>query len=114
MLLCTSTQALAHIPFMKQINKNHRTELLAVARKAAVNTRTLDLFLNDLLTPQEYADMVARWQIVKLLNQGVTQRVIARQLKVGIAKVSRGSRVLLDHKGGFQTFLNKSKNNYRV
>ncbi len=58
-------------------------------------------FLIDLLTPAEYKELALRWQIVKLLHRGISQRAIAQKLGVGIATVSRGSRELLDPKGGF-------------
>ena len=50
--------------------------------------------LRDLLTPSEFAEVVKRLQIFKLLEQGVPQRQIAETLGVGIATVTRGSRAL--------------------
>ncbi|PLX26102.1 transcriptional regulator [Candidatus Parcubacteria bacterium] len=65
----------------------------------------LDEFLKDLLTPSEYKDIVTRLQIVKMLDAGVSQRDIAAKLGVSISKVTRGSRELLDDKGGFRKIL---------
>ncbi|WCN10706.1 Trp family transcriptional regulator [Marinomonas mediterranea] len=48
--------------------------------------------LNALLTPNEMSEMQHRLQIFELLRQGMTQREIAKQLGVGIATVTRGSR----------------------
>lgn len=48
--------------------------------------------LNALLTPNEINEMLHRLQIFELLEQGVPQREIAKQLGVGIATVTRGSR----------------------
>lgn len=67
----------------------------------------MDAFLSDLFTPGEYNDVVARLQIVKQLNRAVPQRDIARGLGVSISKVTRGSRELLDKKGGFRKILDK-------
>ena len=81
-------------------------ELVAIlAEIGALNKKLLNEFLIDLLTPAEYRELAIRWQIVKLLYQDTPHRVIAKQLGVGIATVSRGSRELLDPNGGFNRVL---------
>lgn len=62
-------------------------------------------FLFDLLSPAEYRELAARWQIVKLLDQKISHREIASKLKVSVATVSRGARELQNKKGGFKTAL---------
>ncbi|MFD1383383.1 Trp family transcriptional regulator [Rhodanobacter aciditrophus] len=54
--------------------------------------------LNALLTPNEISEMQHRLQIFALLEEGVPQREIAKQLGVGIATVTRGSRALKELK----------------
>lgn len=54
----------------------------------------LEKRLTVLLTPNEISEMVRRLNIIELLDQGVPQRDIAKQLGVGIATVTRGSRAL--------------------
>ncbi|WP_235890094.1 Trp family transcriptional regulator [Maribrevibacterium harenarium] len=54
--------------------------------------------LHALLTPNELAEMQKRLQIFALLEDGVPQRDIAKQLGVGIATVTRGSRALKELK----------------
>lgn len=54
--------------------------------------------LNALLTPNEISEMQHRLQIFQLLEEGVPQREIAKQLGVGIATVTRGSRALKELK----------------
>lgn len=68
-----------------------------------------DAFLTDILTPQEYEEIVKRWQLVKQLNAGITQRQIAKNLQISLAKISRGSRMLLNKNGGFSQILKKKK-----
>lgn len=61
----------------------------------AMNDRaSLEKALSELLTPTELTEISKRLQILRLLEQGVPQREIARQLNVGIATVTRGSRAL--------------------
>lgn len=54
--------------------------------------------LEALLTPNEISEMQRRLQIFALLEAGVPQRDIAKQLGVGIATVTRGSRALKELK----------------
>lgn len=58
----------------------------------------LEKRLKVLLTPNEISEMVSRLKIIALLEEGVPQRDIAKQLGVGIATVTRGSRALKELK----------------
>ena len=49
--------------------------------------------LRSLLTPSEIDALVQRLEILDGLAQGVPQREISEKLRVGIATVTRGSRV---------------------
>ncbi|KKW41549.1 MAG: hypothetical protein UY92_C0016G0004 [Candidatus Magasanikbacteria bacterium GW2011_GWA2_56_11] len=64
-------------------------------------------FLDDLLTPAELDDIIVRWQIVRQLDKKKTQREVAENLGISIAKVTRGARELSDNKGGFRQILSK-------
>lgn len=92
---------------MKKIHATHRHELFIAFRKALKNPRLFNAFMEDVLTPSEYADILLRLQIVKLLIKGVPQRIIAKRLGISIVKITRGSRMLLNKKGGFNRLLNK-------
>lgn len=98
---------LAH---MKSQDAKHTEELITVLAKIAESDKKLfEAFLIDLLTPAEYREVALRWQIVKLLHKGMPQRQIAEELGVSVATVSRGSRELLDLRGGFAKVLLRSK-----
>lgn len=62
--------------------------------READDAAVLEKRLIALLTPNEIEEMQRRLQILDLLQKGVPQRDIAKQLGVGIATVTRGSRVL--------------------
>ena len=89
---------------MTQKNK-YAWELIHLFKKISPNQRLLKAFLEDLLTPNEYEEIITRWQIVKQLSEGIPQRKIAKNLNVSIAKITRGSKELRDDKGGFSQIL---------
>lgn len=90
-----------------KVLSRYKSELHTIMAKASHSPMLLDGFLRDLLTPQEYEEIAVRWQIVRLLAEGVPQRTIAKNLKIGIATVTRGSRELSNPKGGFRKLLKK-------
>jgi TrpR family trp operon transcriptional repressor len=54
----------------------------------------LTRFLKNILTPSEINNLVLRWELVKLLDKGVSQREIGRMLGISLCKITRGSREL--------------------
>ena len=51
-------------------------------------------FLLEILTKSEVETLSKRWQILKMLNEGKSQREIAKELQVSLCKVTRGARIL--------------------
>jgi len=81
-------------------NKQAYKELL-VMLEAQRSTPEWDALLQDLLTPKERESLAERWQIIKFLASGMPQREIADRLGVSISKITRGSRVMQEGRGGF-------------
>ena len=73
--------------FMK---KNEIAEYLAQTD----DPRKIKLFLESILTPAELHDLGLRWELVKMLNEGKSQRQIAGELHISLCKITRGSREL--------------------
>lgn len=92
------------------MSKLREEELLDVFEMASKNRAVLREFLADIFTPSEYKEIVKRWQIVRRLERGEPQRQIAKDLNIGIATVTRGSRELSNKNGGFAQMLKKLKN----
>jgi TrpR family transcriptional regulator, trp operon repressor len=80
-------------------------ELEKVLQAHKKNHKKFHELLIDLLTPAEYKDLAVRWQIVKQLNKKISQRKISKSLGVSVATITRGSRELLNKKGGFNSAL---------
>ena len=89
----------------KGLPKKYKEEFLEVMYKSAKDKDFLDQFLQDMLTPGEYEALAVRWQIVKFLAEGLTQREISQRLKIGISTVTRGARELYDKDGAFMKLL---------
>jgi TrpR family trp operon transcriptional repressor len=54
----------------------------------------IEQLLESLLTPRESRDLAGRWELVKRLEQGQSQRQIAGDLGMSLCKITRGSKEL--------------------
>lgn len=88
-------------------NKEYEWELAGLLQDVAKDRKLTYLFLQDLLSPFELTDVATRWQIVKQLDKKISHHKIARNLHIGVATVTRGSRMLENKQGGFNQVLNK-------
>ena len=62
-------------------------------------------FLKSILTKKEAVDISSRWELVKLLDKGVSQRNIAKVLHLSLCKITRGSRELKKDNSAFKMVL---------
>lgn len=91
---------------MKYVHE-YGVEMENLLQKASKSNHLLHEFLFDLLSPAEYKALAVRWQIVKQLQDGVHHREIAKSLHISVATVTRGSKEMMNKKGGFRQMLNK-------
>ena len=56
--------------------------------------KTVEDFLLSILTPNEVKNISSRWEIVKRIEKGLSQRKIATDLHLSLCKITRGSREL--------------------
>ncbi|EQD69292.1 TrpR like protein [mine drainage metagenome] len=64
-------------------------------------------FMGDLCTPQELQAMGARWQVVRLLDQGMHYQAIAERTGASTATISRVSNWLRFGTGGYRAMLER-------
>ncbi|GMO12194.1 MAG: hypothetical protein Ta2A_21760 [Treponemataceae bacterium] len=62
-------------------------------------------FFAALLTPAELSDVEKRWAIIRAMEQGVSQRKIAEELKISLCKITRGSSELKKRDSAFKKML---------
>jgi TrpR family trp operon transcriptional repressor len=67
--------------------------------------------LKCLLTVNELKEIARRWEVVKLLDRGFTQRRIAKELKMSLCKITRGSKELKKEGSAFKKVINAYLNN---
>ncbi len=51
-------------------------------------------FFEEIFTPKEIKDLELRWELLKELHAGHTQRKIAASHKISLCKITRGSKIL--------------------
>lgn len=67
----------------------------------------LTILLEGLLTPHELEEAMTRWQLMVMLESGMTQRDIAKDLGISLGKIARGSRLLKYGPPEFETLFRK-------
>jgi len=76
---------------------------LALIRDAEL----IEDFLRCLLTNNELNEIDRRWELVKRLDRGISQRQIARDLGMSLCKITRGSKELKKQNSAFKRILQK-------
>jgi len=82
---------------MKHVTQKMTQEMLTALAAALVSITSaeeMERFLRELLTDSELRDVALRWELMRLLDQGVTQRKISEDMKISLCKITRGSRIL--------------------
>ncbi len=69
----------------------------------------LKKFFRDLCTRTELAALAERWQVVQLLQSGISYREISKQTGASTATVTRVAQWLNHGEGGYQLVLRRQK-----
>lgn len=67
-------------------------------------------FLQCLLSKPELKAIASRWLIVKEIDEGTTQREIAKKFSMSLCKITRGSKELSKPNSAFRKMLEIMKN----
>lgn len=62
-------------------------------------------FFSCLFTKSELKDFSKRWSLVKELDEGTTQREIAKKYNLSLCNITRGSREMKKENSAFQKVL---------
>lgn len=94
---------------MNRNSVDNNNELFNLLAKINKPEKICD-FMREMLTKSELETLSKRWQILKMLTEGRTQRDIAKELRVSLCKVTRGSQILKDKKSIVAKCLKEIKN----
>jgi len=79
---------------MQQQELRESLQELAEVLTRIDDVELMEAFLSDLLTGRETSELAGRWELLKRLHAGQTQRSIADSLGMSLCKITRGSREL--------------------
>ena len=93
------------------MNRNNLKEISEISKLLALEENSTDIknFMVEIFTESELETLSKRWQILQMLLQGKTQREIAKNLKVSLCKVTRGSQILKNKTSITAKYLKKEK-----
>jgi len=86
---------------------------IAVELAAIADATLVRRFLESILTPRELEEVAGRWELVKLLDRGVSQRGVAKRLGMSLCKITRGSRELKKKDSAFKALLERHARRHR-
>lgn len=69
--------------------------------------KLIERFFKSVLTKSEIAEIELRWELVKLLNAGLSQRKISEKLGISLCKITRGSRELKKNPSAFREMIER-------
>jgi TrpR-related protein YerC/YecD len=78
------------------------------------NIKEAEKFFRDLCTVEEIRAMSERWQIVRLLEQGLPYRTIAEKTGASTTTVGRVATWLNNGEGGYRLALTKSASHHNT
>lgn len=58
------------------------------------NNEEIEKFFTEILTENEIKDLKLRWELMKMLKKGYSQRKIAKELKISLCKITRGAKIV--------------------
>jgi TrpR family transcriptional regulator, trp operon repressor len=82
---------------------------IAIALAATGDEELIEAFLKSILTRNEVVEISSRWELVKLLDNGMSQRKISERLGLSLCKITRGSKELKKSQSPFKEMIEKYK-----
>ncbi len=73
------------------------------------NKQECRAFFEDICTPAEIEALVDRWQVARMLDQGVPYRKVAQKTAVSLATVTRVARFLHNGSSGYRIIIDRMK-----
>jgi TrpR family trp operon transcriptional repressor len=87
----------------------NRLKEIAAALAATGDEELIEAFLKSILTRNEVSEIMSRWELVKLLDAGLSQRKISERLGLSLCKITRGSKELKKARSPFKAMIDTYK-----
>jgi TrpR family trp operon transcriptional repressor len=87
----------------------YRLDEIALCLSRIDDGARIEAFLRSLLTEAEIEEISSRWELVKMLERGVSQRKTAHALGLSLCKITRGSRELKRRPSPFREMIDTWK-----
>ncbi len=94
----------------KPLNEEAFNELINTLASCS-DAELIGSFLKSLLTQKEVAEVANRWALVRLLDEGMSQRNIAKELGLSLCNITRGSKELKKENSPFAEMIKEFKKN---
>jgi len=92
----------------RKINENAMQEL-SQTLAACSDPVLIENFLKSILTASETTGVANRWALVRLLDAGMSQRNIAKELGLSLCNITRGSKELKKDDSSFAVMIAEFK-----
>ena len=73
------------------------------------NEEIMSRFFEEIFTQAERKDISLRWELMRMLKKGVSQRKIATELGISLCKITRGAKILKDPRSVSNRMIKKLK-----
>ena len=97
---------------MKEVGEHSTREALDELSSVLAHCddpRLIREFLQSILTANEVKEIATRWALVRLIDLGMSQRSIARELGLSLCKITRGSKELKKRNSAFRQMVDSYK-----
>jgi TrpR family trp operon transcriptional repressor len=79
------------------------------ALAATDDPKLIEKFLRSILTENEIGEISSRWELVRMLDEGISQRKISEALGLSLCKITRGSKELKKNPSPFKRMIDLYK-----
>ena len=92
---------------MDSVSKDDQNRIAEISAALSLtnDAELIEEFLYSILTPSEAQNIASRWELVKLMDRGVSQRKIAERLGLSLCKITRGSKELKKDHSAFEQMI---------
>lgn len=88
---------------------NKKTDELFKVILSLRSMEECEKFFRDLLTLEEIREIAARWQVARMIDEGISYREIADKTKISTSTITRVANWLHHGMGGYRLALSRLK-----